>query len=70
MNPNAKPDADPNVVLLFDATEGWNQNGGVELLTSENHLGKGATILYCSSVIEFVSTPRFSELMWKEDAPE
>jgi hypothetical protein len=37
MNPNCKPDSPPDMVLLFETRAGWNENGGPELFTFDNH---------------------------------
>jgi hypothetical protein len=37
LNPNTHPNSPPNMVLLFETKGGWNQFGGPELLSTENH---------------------------------
>ncbi|MFH1369948.1 MAG: H-X9-DG-CTERM domain-containing protein [Planctomycetota bacterium] len=41
-------------MLLFETEDGWNQSGGLELLTNENHHGEGSNILFCDGHVEFV----------------
>jgi len=41
MNPNCKPDSLGDMVLLFETKAGWNQHGGPELFTFDNHDPKG-----------------------------
>ena len=55
----------PGMVLLFESTPGWNQSGGPELLTTENHQGDGCNILFTDLRVEFVKTERLNELLWK-----
>ena len=43
----------------------WNQVGGPELLTTENHKGEGCNILFTDSHVEFVPAKRLGELRWK-----
>ncbi len=68
MNENAAKlglKAPPDMVLLFESTPGWNQSGGPELLTTENHQGDGCNILFMDGYVEFVKTQRLNELLWK-----
>ena len=64
MNPNLSPRSQPGLVLLFETEGGWNQTGGPEILTTENHRGKGCNVLFNDSHVEFVSADRISELKW------
>jgi prepilin-type processing-associated H-X9-DG protein len=61
------PAALPNVVLLFETHPGWNQVGGSEILTTENHRGDGCNVLFVDSHVEFVKTQALSRLRWKPD---
>lgn len=45
MNPNCKPDSPPDMVLLFETKDGWNQHGGPELFTFDNHNPKGGCVI-------------------------
>ena len=40
MNPNCEPNSPPDTVLLFESKGGWNQHGGPEFLTFDNHVSK------------------------------
>ncbi len=42
----------------------WNQVGGPELLTTENHEGKGCWVLFNDWHAEFVKAERLAELKW------
>jgi hypothetical protein len=55
----------PKMVLLFETKAGWNQSGEDELLTTENHEGRGCSILFNNGRVQFVSKERFGDLMWK-----
>jgi hypothetical protein len=48
----------------------WNQVGGPEILTTENHKGRGCNILFITGRVEFVEPERLGQLKWKvgEDA--
>jgi type II secretion system protein G len=69
INPNAGPNSPNDIVLLFETTGGWNQFGGSELLTIDNHKGKGCSILFNNGDVKFVETEHLGGLKWKaEDA--
>jgi prepilin-type processing-associated H-X9-DG protein len=50
-------------VLLFETNGGWNKFGGPEILTTENHYGKGSNILFNDGHVRFVSH-EFDKLKW------
>ena len=64
MNPNLSPRSQPGLVLLFETEGGWNQFGGSEILTAENHNGKGCNVLFNDNYVEFVRADKISELKW------
>ncbi len=64
MNPNADPNSDGNVVLLFESKPGWNQYGGPELLTMKNHKGQGCSVSLVDSSGRFVKADEVSQLKW------
>ena len=70
INPNCKPKSPEDMVLLFETKGGWNQVGGPEILTTENHKGKGCNILFNDSRVEFVKTERLGELKWEVEEGE
>ena len=45
----------------------WNQVGGPELLTVENHKGEGCNVVYASARVEFVETKDLGKLKWEPD---
>lgn len=57
-------DAPPDMVLLFETSPGWNQAGGPEILTTENHQGEGCNILFADGHVEFVKTENLNDLKW------
>lgn len=69
INPNAKPSSPGDMVLLFETRHGWNQFGGPEILSHENHLEleghKGCNILFNNGHVEFVKPKQFEKLKWK-----
>jgi len=64
INPNAKPSSHPYMVLLFETYPGWNQAGGPEILTTENHYGEGCNILFVDLHVQFVKTEDLDDLKW------
>ena len=59
--------APPDMVLLFETKPGWNQSGGPELISTENHCGEGCFILFNNSHIQFFRTEDFNKLQWTAD---
>ncbi len=66
INPKAKLNSSPDVVLLFEAEGGWNCVGGPELLNFENHQNKGCHILFNNGNVEFITPDQISELTWED----
>lgn len=67
MNPHADQRKAADVVLLFESKPGWNQSGGPELLTTENHRGEGCNVLFTDMHIEFFKTKELGRLKWRYD---
>ena len=66
MNPNCKPASPGNVVLLFETKTGWNQHGGPELFTFDNHDPKGGCVLLNDGTVKFIRTKKeLHALRWK-----
>ncbi len=61
------PDAPPDMVLLFESKPGWNQAGGPELLTIENHQGKGCNVAFNDTHVEFVLSKDVNDLKWTDE---
>jgi prepilin-type processing-associated H-X9-DG protein len=70
INPNVSPISHPRLVLLFETKGGWNQVGGPELLTTENHKGEGCNVLFNDGHVEFVRTEKLGELKWGVEEKE
>jgi prepilin-type processing-associated H-X9-DG protein len=66
INPNAKRDCrlPATTVLFFESNPGWNQSGGAELLTTQNHGDKGCNVLFCDGHVEFVRAENINNLRW------
>ncbi|MDT8302042.1 MAG: hypothetical protein RQ760_11205 [Sedimentisphaerales bacterium] len=64
INPNCEPNSPEDIILLFETKGGWNQVGGPELLTLENHKGKGCNVVFGDLHIEYVKAERIGELKW------
>jgi hypothetical protein len=60
--PGAK--APPDIVLLFETKPGWNQCGGPEILSTDNHRGEGCNILFNDGYVEFVKIKDINNLKW------
>jgi hypothetical protein len=65
INPNCEPNSPNDTVLLFETKLGWNQNGGPEILTTENHQGVGCSIAFNDGHVEFIKTEELKDLKWK-----
>ena len=67
MNKNVEElgaNAPPDMVLLFETSPGWNQSGGPEILTTENHNGEGCNILFNDLHVAFIKTEGLNDLKW------
>jgi prepilin-type processing-associated H-X9-DG protein len=62
--PEIKRDLPEDTVLLFETKGGWNQFGGPEILTFENHKGKGCNILFNDGSARFIKPQEVGELNW------
>lgn len=67
INPNAEPNSPDDMVLLFETKGSWNQFGGAEILTTENHRGMGCNILFNDTHVEFVKREQLEGLKWKAE---
>ena len=66
MNPNCKLDSPGDMVLLFVAKPGWNQHGGPELFTFDNHDPKGGCVLLNDGTVKFIrNKEELQQLRWK-----
>jgi len=65
MNPNAEPNGPSDLVLLFDTKGGWNQYGGPEMLTFENHRGKYCNIVFSDYHVGMVEPDEVGRLKWE-----
>jgi hypothetical protein len=66
MNPKCKPDSPPDTVLLFETKAGWNQHGGPELFTFDNHDPHGGCVLLNDGTVKFIRTKEeLQQLRWK-----
>jgi hypothetical protein len=66
MNPNCEPDSPRDMVLLFETKAGWNQHGGPELFTFDNHDPKGGCVLLNDGTVKFIRTKEeLQQLRWK-----
>jgi hypothetical protein len=66
MNPNCEPNSPPDMVLLFETKAGWNQHGGPELFTFDNHDPKGGCVLFNDDTVRFIRTEEeLKQLRWR-----
>jgi prepilin-type processing-associated H-X9-DG protein len=63
------PGAPANMVLLFETYPGWNQVGGAEILTVENHNGDGCNVLFMDGHAGFVKPEFLRQLQWMSSEP-
>jgi hypothetical protein len=64
---NLGPSAPTDMVLLFETTDGWNQSGGPEILSTDNHKGDGSVILFNDGHVKFVKFEDLEDLRWTAD---
>lgn len=57
----------PLLGLLFESTPGWNQVGGPELLTMENHEGIGGWVCFVNASTRFVRPEQVGGLRWIDE---
>ncbi|MCL5279872.1 MAG: hypothetical protein M1376_08215 [Planctomycetes bacterium] len=66
MNPSCSEDSPRDVVFLFESQPGWNQHGGPELFTFDNHDPKGGLVLLNDGTVKFIRTEEeLKQLRWK-----
>jgi hypothetical protein len=71
MNPNCRsPNANPDLVLLFECEPGWNKFGGREMTTCDHHRGDGLNVLYNNGGTYFEKCTAIDELNWGDEANE
>jgi len=52
---------------MFETHPGWNQVGGPEILTTDNHQGDGCNVVFVDTHVEFVKARDIEYLKWKPD---
>ena len=66
MNPNCEPGSPRDTVLLFETKGGWNQHGGPEWFTVDNHDPTGGCVLFNDGTVRFIRThQQLRALRWK-----
>jgi hypothetical protein len=66
INPSCEPNSPADMVMLFETKAGWNQHGGPELFTFDNHDPKGGCVLLNDGTLKFVRTKEeLAQLRWK-----
>jgi hypothetical protein len=66
MNPNCTAKSPPDTVFLFETKAGWNQHGGPELFTFDNHNPRGGLICLNNGTVKFIRTEEeLKQLRWK-----
>jgi len=66
MNPACEPNSPTDMVLLFETKAGWNQHGGPELFTFDNHDPGGGCVLLNDGTVKFIRTEEeLHALRWK-----
>lgn len=77
INPYCEPNSPPDTVLLFETKGGWNQFGGIEIASTDNHPYerdrfwgykiRGCNILFNDRSVRCVRKEEFPKLKWKPD---
>jgi hypothetical protein len=70
INPDCEPNSPNDVVFLFETKGGWNQYGGPELISFDNHVRKGANVIFNNGRVEFIKPGDVGKLKWKAEANE
>ena len=66
MNPHCEPNSPPDTVLLFETKAGWNQHGGPDLFTFDNHDPRGGNVRLNDGTVKFIRTEEeLAQLRWK-----
>jgi len=66
MNSNCREGSPDDMVFLFESQPGWNQHGGPELFTFDNHDPKGGCVLLNDGTVKFIRTKEeLHQLRWK-----
>jgi hypothetical protein len=66
MNSNCTEGSPDDMVFLFESQPGWNQHGGPELFTFDNHDPKGGCVLLNDGTVKFIRTKEeLQQLRWK-----
>jgi len=66
MNPECRTDSPSDTVHLFETKAGWNQHGGPELFTFDNHDPRGGLVLLHDGTVRFIRTEEeLKQLRWK-----
>ncbi len=66
VNPSCEYDSPADMVLLFETKAGWNQHGGPELFTFDNHDPKGGCALLNDGTVKFIRTAEeLQQLRWR-----
>jgi hypothetical protein len=68
LNPNAQPNSPYGTVVLFETTGGWNQSGTAEVMSMQNHNGRGCNVLLNNGQVVFVLAEQIGVLSWGEQA--
>ncbi|MDI6448547.1 hypothetical protein [Anaerobaca lacustris] len=56
MNAACEANSPPDMVRLFETKAGWNQHGGPELFTFDNHDPRGGCVLLNDGTVKFIRT--------------
>ena len=66
INPFCEPDSPPDTVLLFETRAGWNQHGGPQILSFNNHEPNGGNVLLKDGTVKFIRTEEeLNQLRWE-----
>ncbi len=54
----------PDMVLLFETEPGWNQSGGPEILTTDNHQREGCNVVFVDCHVQWIKKKDIGNLRW------
>ena len=54
-------------MLLFEAKDDWNQSGGPEILTTENHYNEGCNVVFVDGHVQWIKAENIDDLRWTSD---
>jgi prepilin-type processing-associated H-X9-DG protein len=54
-------------VLFFECRPGWQEAGGPEIVTTQNHYKAGCNVAFCDGHVQFVKPVDINDLKWTQE---